>query len=185
MTSTSSSRVRARAVVPTMEHVMFNYGKATYAQVLSKLNPRQQVLFRKRMDESDWLNLSDFIDFNSAIIDVVYEGDIRSAERLGAEAAERGFNTLIKIFLKFGDIRFSFRKATSIFVSYYQPARLVVTTNETGLSEAKIYDLHDPDGIIALRIKGFLRRLFELSGHPPKSIKLKKADAEITIRIVW
>lgn len=178
-------QVRARAVVPTMEHVMFNFGKEVYSEVLSQLQPNQQELFRRRMDDSQWLNLSDFVDFNKAIISVVYRGDINSAELLGAEAAEQGLNKFMKFLIKVGDIRFSFKKATSIFVSYYQPARLVVTANEEGYSEARIYDMHDPEGIIGLRIKGFLRRLFELSGHPVKSIELRRNEKEVRIQIHW
>lgn len=182
-----SALVRATAVVPTMEHLMFTFGKQTYQSVLDQLKPHQQNIFRKRMPENSWLNLSDFIDFNRAIIDVVYKGNLQSAERLGAEAAERGMNGTLKFLLKLSNIRFSFRKATSVFVSYYKPAKLVVSQNEPGFAEALIVDLDDPDGIIALRIKGFMRKLFELGGHPPRQVLLQRSPErrEIRIQIHW
>lgn len=185
MATQTDSKVRARAVIPTMEHVMFSHGKQIYGRVLARLEPHQQELFRKRMDEKAWLSLSDFIDFNKAIIAELYNGDRKKAELLGAEAAERGLNTVLKFLIKVGDVRFSFRKATTIFASYYQPSRLVISANEPGYAEAVIYDLFDVENIIALRIKGFLRRLFELSGNAVKSMEMERAENKIVIRIHW
>jgi hypothetical protein len=170
-----------------MEHIMFTFGKETYRAVLDQLQPAQQRIFRKRMPENSWLNLADFIDFNKAIINVVYKGNVASAERLGAEAAERGMTGALKFLLKLSNIRFSFRKATSVFVSYYKPAKLIVTRNEPGLSEARIVQLDDPDGIIALRIKGFLRKLFELGGYPPRQVNLERFPErkEMILQVHW
>lgn len=135
------SMVRGSAVVPTMELVMFRYGKQAYADVLSKLDTNRRVLFRKRMKNSDWIPLEDFIAFNRAVVEVVFDGDLKQAENLGAEAAEFSMRGFTKTFIKLTDIRFSFRKATSIFVSYYRPAKLTVVRNDTGYCEALIEHL--------------------------------------------
>jgi hypothetical protein len=158
------SYVKATAVVPTMEYVMFNYGKETYRKVLSELSPSLQGLFRKRMPTEQWIRLENFVAYNQAIINVVYRGDIEGAVQLGAESAEQGMSKMAKIVFRMGSINFLLPKGASIFSSYYKPAILEVKPQGSKKAIVIMRDMKDGTGIIARRVKGFLLKTLELSG---------------------
>ena len=179
-------KVKATAVVPTMEYVMFKKGKEAYKEVLSQLTADQKKIFRKRMHTREWLDLDDFMDFNKAIVEVCYKGKRSGYEELGAESAEYGINSFLKFFFKFGDVNFFLKKATSTFSSYYQPGKLVVTDSDKGYGFLKSEGVPDRDDIIMLRIKGFSGRIIELAGKKVIQLDVERTGPEsFTLEARW
>jgi hypothetical protein len=166
----ASGQIKATAVVPTMEYVMFKHGKEVYRRVLERLSPRQQELFRKRMDTNEWIDLGDFIALSRAIISVLYGGDIRKGEELGRASADYGMSAFLKVFIQIGNVGFFVRKATSVFATYYRPARMVLKENNPKSASVQVVGLYDEDDIMKYRICGFIRNLVEKSGC--KNVKL-------------
>jgi hypothetical protein len=166
----SAGQIKATAVVPTMEYVMFKHGKDVYRRVLDRLSPEQQNIFRKRMDTSDWIDLHDFIALSRSIIQELYNGNIKMGEELGRASSEYGMSAFLKVFIQFGDVGFFVRKATSVFATYYQPARMVLKENNAKNASVQVIGLYDEDDIMKYRICGFIRNLVEKSGC--KNVKL-------------
>ncbi len=167
----AAGQIKATAVVPTMEYVMFKHGKDVYRRVLDRLTPEQQNLFRKRMDTSEWINLPDFIALSRSIIQELYNGNIKMSEELGRASSEYGMSAFLKVFIHFGDVGFFVRKATSVFATYYQPARMVLKENNAKNASVQVIGLYDEDDIMKYRISGFIRNLVEKSGC--KNVKLR------------
>lgn len=180
-------KVKASAVIPTMEYIMFKKGKEWYRRILKQLNTDQQQLFRKRMPAADWIDLDDFIDFNMAIVKEVYNGNINMLEVLGSESADYGMNTILKFFFRFGDVGFIVRKSTSIFSGYYQPARMIVVDSGDNYANLIIKNLADRDNILALRIKGYIRKIVELTGNDVVQLDLSPTEmnGDFKIDLRW
>lgn len=166
------SYVKATAVVPTMEYVMYNFGKETYRKVLMELPENLQGIFRKRMPTDQWLRLENFVAFNRAIINVVYRGDIEGAVQLGAESAEQGMSKMAKVVFRLGSVNFLLPKGAQIFSSYYKPATLEVKPQGSKKAIVIMRDMDDESGIIARRVKGFLFKTLELAGCKNPSVNM-------------
>jgi len=183
------SKIKGAAVVSTMEYIMYEKGKETYKRVLGHLSPRQQDVFRKRMDDSDWVELDDFIDFNLAIVEEVYNGNKAKLEKLGAESAEYGFNSILKFFIKFGSVSFLVNKATAAFSGYHQSGRMILSDKKKKSAEIVVVDLPDRDNVFALRIKGFIGRIIELVGKNVVELNLdisqNTEERKFTVFVKW
>lgn len=160
----SNSYVKAIAVVPTMEYVMYKFGKEKYRDVIDALPEHLKDRFRKRMDKSEWIPLEDFVEFNRAIIKVLYRGNIDGAIDLGAESAEQGMTTVHKFAFKLGSVGMLLPKATDIFSTYYKPASLEIVESKKGYAKLVMRNMKDNTGVIARRVRGFLHRTLELMG---------------------
>ena len=160
----SQSYVKAMAVVPTMEYVMYKCGKEKYRQVVDALPEHLKDRFRKRMDKNDWIPLGEFIEFNKAIVKVLYRGNIDGAIELGAESAEQGLTTVHKFAFKLGSVGMLLPKATDIFSTYYRPASLEIVESKKGYAKLVMRNMNDSSGVIARRVRGFLHRTLELMG---------------------
>jgi hypothetical protein len=167
----TGGQIKATAVVPTMEYVMFKHGKEVYKRVLDRLNPAQQNLFRKRMDMNDWIDLADFIALSRAIIAELYQGKVAMGEELGRASSEYGMSAFLKVFIQIGNVGFFVRKATSVFATYYRPARMILKDNYPTNASVQVIGLFDEDDIMKYRISGFIRNLVEKSGC--KNVKLR------------
>lgn len=177
MDNANAGQIKATAVLPTMEFVMFTLGKDVYRHVLERLTERQQTIFRKRMNPDTWLKLPDFIAFTRAVLMEVYHGDISKAEELGRASAEYGMSSFLKIFLRFGNVGFFVRKATSVFATYYQPARMVLRENLENRASVQVIGLYDEDNIMKHRICGFIRNLVEKSGCKNVQIRFEQEQS--------
>ena len=165
---------------------MFEKGKNAYRKVLSHLNDRQRQLFRKRMRAKEWIDLDDFLDFNEAIVRVVYNGKMIGIEELGAESAEYGVKTFLKFFFQFGSVNFILNKATSAFSGYYRPGRVIIAEKGDHHSRMVVEQLPDRNDILMLRIKGFMGRMIELSGSTVKQVHTERlSDTNFEILAEW
>ena len=176
-------QIRGAAVVSTMEYVMFKNGKEVYKRVLGHLDPRQQKLFRKRMDDHDWIELDDFIDFNLAIVREVYDGDKKKLEELGAESAEYGVNSFVKFFIKFGSVSFLLKKSTAAFSGYYTSGRVIMDEETKNSVKFLVVNVPDRENVIAFRVKGFIGRIVELVGPKVTELTLDITDNDHSFKI--
>ncbi len=83
---------------------------------------------------------------------------------IGRAAADYGFTTVYRIFLKVGSPEFILARATSVFAKYYESGTMRVAFSEKGHAICEIAEFADPAPELCDRIAGFLARTIELSG---------------------
>jgi hypothetical protein len=173
--------IKATAVLPTMEFVMFEHGKDVYRDILDRLTPDQQNVFRKRMLPGSWVLLADFIAFNTAILDVLFDGDQTKAEQLGYLSADKGFGTFYKLFLKLGNPNIIASKATSIFESIHRPGKQTLVKNEKGEVVFEISGFMEIYPLLFWRIKGYYQRVCELTGAANVQVFMENVNGDFSL----
>lgn len=156
--------IKATAVIPTMEYVMFSHGKETYRKVLDLLSPSDQQMFKKRMLPGSWIPTKSFIRLNEAIIDVIWGGDRSHAFTLGYESADRGFGNFYKLFMRLGNPSMVASKASALFESIHRPGKQTLLENEKGIIRFVVGGFEDNYEIVYVRLAGYYKRVSELTG---------------------
>jgi len=156
--------IKATSVVPTMEYVMYDIGKDTYKNILAKLAVEQQKLFKRRMLPSQWIALKDFAAFNHAVVEEVWDGNVKKGHELGYETADRSFGNFYKLFMRLGNPNKVAQKASSLFETVHRPGQQEVLKNEKGHIRFEVSGFEEPYEIIFHRMAGYYCRASELTG---------------------
>ena len=181
------TEIKATAVNPTLEYVMYEHGKDVFREVMMKLSEDQYRMFRKKLLVTAWVPLDDFLDLNRAIVDVLWDGDERMIEVVGRYSADQSFNRFYKILLRFITPDTLMDKASSIFSSMYRPGEQKIEESGKGYCRFSISGMEVKDPVLYYRIKGYAERAAELTGAKNLRTELEihdnhRVNAYITMR---
>lgn len=172
--------IKATAVIPTMEYIMFAHGKDVYRDIILRLNPDEQLVFKKRMLPGTWVSTRSFMNFNDAAIDVIWKGDSKKAFNLGYESADRGFGTFYKLFMKLGNPNIIASKSSSLFESIHRPGKQTLLKNEKGIIQFEVSGFEEHYERMYSRMAGYYKRVCELTGAKNVDVSITNSNGDWT-----
>jgi hypothetical protein len=182
--------VRGASVVSLQAFVLREFEDEGYRQWMSKLPPESRAIFAGKPQLDLWYPLEDGVGAPlEALCDLFYRGKQQGAWESGRFSADFGLNTLMKVFLKVGNVSFIVKRASSILTRYYQPCVVEVVSSKNNEAIVRITEFEGMTTLVEARIAGYMQRAAELTGGSRVEVfvgpSMTKAHPFTEFKIQW
>ena len=165
MSSGSSMvNVRGSAIVARLRFIQMRYGEAALRAVVERFSPAHRRIVEAGVPARMWVPFRLFLELNVTVDQLLGRGDLAICYEMGRYAAEANVPRLYQGFYRFGNPRFTFRKALALWNWHFDSGKLLTSDEEDGITVLRIEDFDEPHRAHCMSTLGWLTKSTEMSG---------------------
>lgn len=184
------AKVKGTAVGASVAYLKSKLGEDGFARLVEGLPETERTLFSKPVLESAWYEFGAMLALMRAAQGKVPLPPGRSlAWDMGRASADRGMNTVYRMFFKFADVSFICKRAASLYPALYNSGEMRLVANDAKSAALSVTGFDQPCGEFCDRALGWVERTLELTGakgirvdHPTCVVR---GDARCEYRGKW
>ena len=184
------AKVKGSAVGATVAYLRIKLGDDGFARLVGTLPEQERTPFAKPVLESTWYEFDAMLALMRAAEGKVPLPPGRSlAWDMGRASADRGLNSVYRMFFKLADVSFICRKAASLYPALYDSGEMSLVANDAKSAAIRITGFDQPSKEFCDRAMGWMERTLELTGvkgirmdHPTCAAR---GDAHCEYRGKW
>jgi hypothetical protein len=156
--------VKGASITARLRFVREHHGEAGVRRLLDEVPASTRAVLSARVLPQEWVPYDVFVDLGVAADRLFGRGDLALCVEMGRHAAEVNLPTLYRIFYRFGNPQYIFRRAAQLWSVHYDSGRLAAIEEGRGVSRLEIVDFERPHRAHCLAVLGWATRSVELSG---------------------
>lgn len=161
----------ALAFLPTFIKDQFGEGK--YKEWLESLPDESRGIYSSKILASQWYPLEEaFTVPLKKTCDNFYNGDPKSAWRIGRYSADYGLQGVYKLLVRLGSPEALAKRAGSVMEKYYDPSSIECVEAVKNRAVLRVTHFPDWNKHIEYRIGGYMERGIEISGGKNPSVDI-------------
>ena len=167
-------KVKGSAVMPVREFVKTKHPDR-YDEWFNALPEESQEIVNEIM-VSNWYPVDPAMTYTTkAVVDVLYNGDMKVAYDLGIFSADYSLKGIYKVFVRLGRPSYIVKKASAILPTYYQPATIELGEVTSKSAVVRFTEFEQLNEYIEPGIHGWMVRALEICGAKNISVKISKS----------
>jgi hypothetical protein len=184
------AKVKGTAVEASVAYLKGKLGEDGFARLVDGLPETEKAVFKNRILESLWYDFDAVLALMKAAKGKVDLPPGRSlAWDMGRASADRGMNTVYRMFFKFADVSFICKRAASLYPALYNSGEMRLLANDAKSAALSVTGFDQPCPEFCDRALGWVERTLELTGakgirvdHPTCVVR---GDARCEYRGRW
>jgi hypothetical protein len=157
--------VKGTAVNVVAEFVKARHGSAGFTRWMEALGQKARGIFASPVYSNVWYPLdAAFTEPAARVCELFYGGSRTGAVKIGEFSADRALRGVYKFFVKIGSPEWLLTRASSVFSTYYRPARMDSVAEGRGRAHLTVSEFAGMSPIVEARIEGWVARSLEISG---------------------
>lgn len=173
--------IKGAALVVIPDYIKKYFGEDGLDKWLDELPEDVRQVYNNNLSPVEWYELNKYyLNPIQTFCDLFYDRDFKGAEELGAQDAENSLSGILKLFVKMGSPEFLVKRASTLFPTYYQGAKMEVVDSGKYFSNVRVSDFGVMKDINTHTVKGWIIRALELSGANNVKIRVENEKSEYT-----
>jgi len=157
--------VKGTAVNVVPDFVKARHCATGFARWMDTLGAKARAIFASTVYSNVWYPLDTaFTEPASRVCDLFYGGSRSGAVQIGEFSADRALRGVYKFFVKLGSPEWLLTRASSVFSTYYRPARMESESAGRGHAYLVVSQFAGMSPVVEARIEGWVARSLEISG---------------------